>query len=55
LPLWPRAGQPAKLVIVSARKGAKGPDRILPGLILHDAAGITKAAQAVLREGAALA
>ena len=50
-PLWPRAGQPAKMVIVSARKGAKGPDRVLPGLILHDDAGITEAAQAVLWDG----
>lgn len=50
-PLWPRAGQPAKLLVVSARLGAHGPDRILPGLVLHDEAGITEAAQAILREG----
>ena len=51
LPLWPRAGSPAKIVILSARKGAKGPDAVLPGLVLHDEAGITPAAQAVLRDG----
>jgi tRNA1(Val) A37 N6-methylase TrmN6 len=54
LPLWPRAGEPAKLVIVSARRGSKSPDGVLPGLVLHDAAGITPAANAVLRDGAAL-
>jgi tRNA1(Val) A37 N6-methylase TrmN6 len=53
-PLWPRAGQPAKLVIVSAKLGGGGPDKILPGLVLHDEAGITDAAQAILRDGAAL-
>ncbi len=54
-PLWPRAGQPAKQVIVSARKGAKSPARLLPGLVLHDPDGITPEAQAVLRDGAGLA
>ncbi|NNM56892.1 tRNA1(Val) (adenine(37)-N6)-methyltransferase [Acidocella sp.] len=47
-PLWPRAGAPAKIIIITARRGAKSPDRVLPGLVLHDAAGITAAAQAVL-------
>jgi len=50
-PLWPRAGTPAKMIIVSAWRGMKLPDRVLPGLILHDAAGITPAAQAILRDG----
>jgi tRNA1(Val) A37 N6-methylase TrmN6 len=54
-PLWPRAGQAAKLVIVAAKLGGRGPDRVLPGLVLHDAAGITAAAEAVLRDGAGLA
>jgi tRNA1(Val) A37 N6-methylase TrmN6 len=53
-PLWPRAGMAAKLVIISARLDARGPDRVLNGLILHDEAGITAQAQAVLRAGAAL-
>jgi tRNA1Val (adenine37-N6)-methyltransferase len=50
-PLWSRAGQPAKMVILSARRGAKSPDRVLPGLVLHDKAGITPAAQKILRDG----
>jgi tRNA1Val (adenine37-N6)-methyltransferase len=48
-PLWPRAGQPAKMVIISACKGAKSPDRVMPGLVLHDDTGITEAAQKILR------
>jgi tRNA1Val (adenine37-N6)-methyltransferase len=53
-PLWPRAGRPAKLFIIAGILGSRGPDRILPGLALHDEAGITKAAQAVLRDGEAI-
>lgn len=53
-PLWPRAGRPAKLMILAATLGSHGPDRVLPGLVLHDANGITQEAQAVLRDGAAL-
>jgi tRNA1(Val) A37 N6-methylase TrmN6 len=48
LPLWPRAATPAKFSLLSARKGSKSSARILPGLVLHDEAGITQAAQAVL-------
>lgn len=55
VPLWPRAGAQAKLILLTARKSAKGPDRITPGLILHDANGISDAAQAILRDGAMLA
>jgi tRNA1Val (adenine37-N6)-methyltransferase len=54
-PLWPRSGQPAKMVIVAARLGSRGADRVLPGLVLHDAGGITAAAQAILQDGAATA
>ncbi len=53
-PLWPRAGKAAKLIIIAARLGKRGPDRVTPGLILHDDAGITPAAQAILRDGAAI-
>ena len=54
-PLWPRAGEPAKRVIVRARKGARTPLRISSGLVLHDPDGsYTRAADAVLRDGAAL-
>ncbi|HQT64516.1 MAG TPA: methyltransferase domain-containing protein [Acidocella sp.] len=54
LPLWPRAGQVAKQVIISGKKAGHGADRLLPGLVLHDAAGITAAANAILRDGRAL-
>jgi tRNA1(Val) A37 N6-methylase TrmN6 len=49
LPLWPRTGQPAKQIIISAARGAKSPAKILPGLVLHDEAGISPEAEAVLR------
>jgi tRNA1(Val) A37 N6-methylase TrmN6 len=54
LPLWPRAESPAKRVILAARRGGRGPGRVLPGIVLHDAAGHSAAAGAILREGAAL-
>lgn len=50
-PLWPRVDRPAKLIIVSAWLGGRKPDRLLPGLVLHDDAGITPAAQKILRDG----
>ena len=53
LPLWPRAGEPARRVILQGRRGARGPDRVLPGIVLHAGAGWTDAAQAVLRDAAA--
>ena len=54
-PLWPRAGREAKLLLLRAIKGGKGPCRILAGLVLHQADGsFTPAAQAVLRDGHAL-
>ncbi len=56
LPLWPRAGRPARLVLLQGIKGGRGPCRLLPGLALHAAAGgFTPEAEAVLRGGAALA
>jgi hypothetical protein len=42
------------LIILAASLNGRGPDRVLPGLILHDAAGITEAAQAILRDGEAI-
>ena len=55
LPLWPRTGTPAKRILIQARKGGRGADEMLPGLILHEADGsATAAAHAVLRDGAAL-
>jgi galactokinase len=53
LPLWPRAGIAAKRVLLRARKGARGPAKILPGLVLHEADGrFTPAAEAILRDAA---
>ena len=55
LPLWPRPGREAKLLLLQAVKGGRGPARLLPGLVLHaDGGGYTPAAEAVLRHGAAL-
>lgn len=54
LPLWPRAGVAAKRVILGARRGGRGPGRVLPGLVLHAGEGPTPEAEAVLREAAAL-
>lgn len=53
LPLWPRAGLAAKMVICTAIKASRAADAVRPGLVLHDEAGITAAAQAILRDGAA--
>ncbi len=54
-PLWPKAGAAAKLVLLRATKSSRGPFRMLPGLVLHEADGrFTHVAEAVLRDGAAL-
>jgi len=55
LPLWPRAGDPAKRILIQARRGGRGADAVLPGLVLHQADGrLAPAAEAILREAAAL-
>lgn len=54
LPLWPGQGRPAKRVIVQARAGSRGAARLLAGLTLHEQAGDTAEARAILRDGAAL-
>lgn len=56
-PVHPRAGQPAKRVIVTARLGSRGPLTLLPPLVLHDDAGgkYSAGAEAILRGRAALA
>lgn len=55
-PLWPGPAAPAKRVIVRARKGARAPLTLHPGLVLHEpGGGYTAAAEAVLRDAAALA
>lgn len=56
LPLWPRAGVGAKLVLLRGVKGGRGPFRLLPGLALHAAdGGFTAEAEAVLRHAGAVA
>ncbi|MFM7347259.1 MAG: tRNA1(Val) (adenine(37)-N6)-methyltransferase [Tagaea sp.] len=55
LPLWPRAGQAAKRVIVRARVGSKTPLVLAPGLVLHGTGGeFTPETEAILRDGAEL-
>ena len=55
VPLWPKAGSPAKRVIITARKGRRSPTLVHPGLVLHEENGdFTPAADAILRDGAAL-
>ncbi|TCO73005.1 tRNA1(Val) A37 N6-methylase TrmN6 [Rhodovulum euryhalinum] len=61
LPLAPRVDRPAKLVLLRARKGGRGPFRLHSPLILHegfrherDGDSYTMAISAVLRQGAAL-
>ena len=54
-PLWPREGQPAKRVLVRARKAVNTPLRLAPGLVLHrEGGGYTRAAETVLRDAEAL-
>jgi tRNA1Val (adenine37-N6)-methyltransferase len=60
-PLAPRAGRPAGRVIVRAKKGARGPFRLLAPLVMHDGEShardgndFTPEAQAILRDGAAM-
>lgn len=55
IPLWPKAGQPAKRVLIRCRKGAKGPTRLMAGLVLHgDDGKYSELAEAILRDGADL-
>lgn len=55
IPLWSKAGQPAKRVIVRAIKGSKAPLMLTPGLLLHRPDGsYLPEIDAVLRDGAAL-
>jgi tRNA1(Val) A37 N6-methylase TrmN6 len=54
-PLWPRAGEAAKRVILQVRKGSRSELTLSPGLVLHAADGrYTTDADAVLRDGLAL-
>ncbi|WP_245870049.1 tRNA1(Val) (adenine(37)-N6)-methyltransferase [Teichococcus rhizosphaerae] len=53
-PFWPRAGQPARRVLLRGHRLGRGPDRLLPGLVLHEGEAWSAAAGAVLRGAAAL-
>ncbi len=56
LPIYSKAGQNAKRVIVSAQKDSKAPCRILPPFITHDADGkYTENAEKILRQGISFA
>ncbi|MBU6418705.1 MAG: methyltransferase domain-containing protein [Proteobacteria bacterium] len=55
LPLWPRQGVKAKIVLLQAQKASRAPDVVLPGLALHDENGITAEAERILRGGGSLA
>jgi tRNA1(Val) A37 N6-methylase TrmN6 len=51
-PVWPRAGEAAKRVLVKAVRGARTPATLAAGLVLHDAAGhYTPEAEWILRDG----
>jgi tRNA1Val (adenine37-N6)-methyltransferase len=55
LPLWPRAGVEARIVLIQGIRGGRGGARMLPGLVLHAGdQGYSAAAQAILRGGGAL-
>ncbi len=55
-PVRPRAEEPAKRILVRARKGSRAPLKLLKGLDLHDASGAkhTPEAEALLRGDATL-
>lgn len=61
LPIAPRAGRPARLILLRARKGGRSPLRLLAPLILHDGDAhdrdrdsFTPRLRQILREGADL-
>jgi tRNA1(Val) A37 N6-methylase TrmN6 len=55
LPVWPKAGRPATRIVVRARKDARSPAALLPGLVLHEPDGAyTLAARSILRGAAPL-
>ncbi|MGI4975649.1 MAG: tRNA1(Val) (adenine(37)-N6)-methyltransferase [Janthinobacterium lividum] len=55
LPLWPRQGVAARLVLIQGALGSRAGSTLHPGLVLHEADGrFTAQAEAVLRDAAAL-
>ena len=55
-PLWPKAdGRPAKRILVQGWKGSKGPVKLAPGLVVHEADGrYSSIANDVLRASKAM-
>jgi tRNA1(Val) A37 N6-methylase TrmN6 len=54
-PIWPKQGQPARLVLVQGRKHGRSPLMLAPGLVLHTETGAFRPeAELVLRAGGAL-
>lgn len=55
VPLWPKQGRPARIVLVHGQCGARRPGRVTGGLTLHEEDGAyTPEAEAILRLGAPL-
>jgi tRNA1(Val) A37 N6-methylase TrmN6 len=55
LPLWPKQGTPAKIIVLQGVAQGHGACRVAAGLVLHNADGAyTAAADAVLRRGEGL-
>lgn len=55
IPLWPKAGTPAKRVIIRTIKHRKSPASLHPGIVLHENDGeYTKEAEDILRGATAL-
>ena len=54
-PVWPKAGEDARRILVACQRGGRGPARLAPGLVLHEPDGsFTAQAEAVLRDALAL-
>jgi len=54
-PIWPKAGRPARFVLIQGRKQGRTPLTLAQGLILHtDAGGFRPEAELILRRGAGL-
>jgi tRNA1(Val) A37 N6-methylase TrmN6 len=54
-PLWPRDGEPARRILIHARKGSRAPFALKQGLVLHGTDGtLTRETDAILRTGAGL-
>ncbi|MBP0446057.1 methyltransferase domain-containing protein [Roseomonas sp. SSH11] len=51
MPFWPRAGRPAKRVLLRARHAPRAPLTLLPGLTLHGPDGWTVEADKILKGG----